>query len=53
MRSITIEELEKINSADILIVDIRPREQFIRGTFPGAVNIPAEELEDKTVYPEN
>ena len=52
MRSITIEELEKINSADILIVDIRPREQFIRGTFPGAVNIPAEELEDKTVYPE-
>ena len=52
MRSITIEELERINSADILIVDIRPREQFIRGTFPGAVNIPAEELEDKTVYPE-
>lgn len=37
MKEITVEELEKIESDQSIIVDIRPNEQFLRGTFPGAV----------------
>ena len=58
MRSITIEELEKTDCFKHCIVDIRPEEQYQRGTFPGAVNIPMEQFEkrmaeipkEKTVY---
>ncbi|MDD7739626.1 MAG: ATP-binding protein [Lachnospiraceae bacterium] len=58
MRSITIEELEKTDCFKRCIVDIRPEEQYQRGTFPGAVNIPMEQFEkrmaeipkEKTVY---
>lgn len=58
MKSVTIEELEKINQTKCCIVDLRPEEQYRRGTFPGAVNIPMEEFEErkaeipgeKTVY---
>lgn len=42
MRTITIEELEQINGEECCIVDIRSKEQYDRGTFPGAVNIPAD-----------
>lgn len=49
---------EKINTESIIIVDIRPQEQYARGTFSGAVNIPMENFEDekgcldkeKTIY---
>lgn len=58
MRAITIEELERINPSACYIVDIRPEDQYVRGTFPGAVNIPMEQLnerkmelsKEKTVY---
>ena len=45
MWEITVEELEKIESNQRIVVDIRPNEQFQRGTFPGAVNIPMDEEE--------
>lgn len=47
MKEITVEELEKIESDQSIIVDIRPNEQFLRGTFPGAVNIPMDEWAEK------
>ena len=47
MDSITIEELEKLNPAKITIVDIRPRDHYVRGTFPGAINIPSENFSDE------
>ena len=47
MRSITVEELEERNLEQALIIDIRPRDQFMRGTFPGAVNIPLEDFEER------
>lgn len=58
MKSITIEELEQKNTSDAVIVDIRPAEEFARGSLEHAVNIPMAdfrdrmgELEkDKTVY---
>ena len=58
MWEITVEELENIESNQRIVVDIRPNEQFQRGTFPGAVNIPMDEWEahkkeldvTKTIY---
>ncbi|MCI7812687.1 MAG: ATPase [Robinsoniella sp.] len=47
MKSVTIEELEALQQEKITVVDIRPKEQYVRGTFPGAVSIPAEEFQEK------
>ena len=46
MKTITIEELEQIHDKNCCVIDIRPAEQYSRGTFPGAVNIPADQLEE-------
>lgn len=46
MKSITIESLERADKDKILVVDIRPEDQYQRGTFPGAVNLPMAEFED-------
>ncbi len=45
MKMITIEELEALKDAEKTIVDIRPQDQYMRGTFPGAVSLPASRLE--------
>lgn len=47
MKSITVEELEKISAEHRTVVDIRKTEDFAGGTIPGAVNIPAEEFRDR------
>lgn len=47
MKTITVEELEKIEWNQSMVVDIRPNDQYQRGTFPGAVNIPMAELEER------
>lgn len=47
MKTITIEELEALKNAEKTIVDIRPQDQYMRGTFPGAVSLPASRLEEK------
>lgn len=46
MRTVILEELEKMDPSGIRIVDIRPREEFLRGTIEQAVNLPMEESED-------
>ena len=47
MKSITIESLERADKDKILVVDIRPEDQYQRGTFPEAVNLPMAEFEDR------
>ena len=47
MKSITIESLERADKDKVLVVDIRPEDQYQRGTFPGAVNLPMAEFEDR------
>ena len=47
MKTITIEELEALKEAEKTIVDIRPQDQYMRGTFPGAVSLPAFRLEEQ------
>ncbi len=47
MKTITIEELEALKDAEKTIVDIRPQDQNMRGTFPGAVSLPASRLEEQ------
>jgi tRNA(Ile)-lysidine synthase TilS/MesJ/rhodanese-related sulfurtransferase len=46
MNSITIEELEQMDTSGSTIVDIRSREDFKNGSLPGAVNIPRQEFEE-------
>lgn len=58
MNTIVVEELEKLDRAEIAIVDIRSEEEFKRGTIDGAINLPIEEIparmdeleKDKTIY---
>ena len=47
MKTITIEELEALKDAEKTIVDIRPQDPYMRGTFPGAVSLPASRLEEQ------
>ena len=47
MKSITIESLERTDKDKVLVVDIRPEDQYQRGTFPGAVNLPMAEFENR------
>ena len=47
MKTITIEELEALKDAEKTIVDIRPQDQYMRGTFPGAESLPASRLEEQ------
>lgn len=58
MKSITIEELEQLDEAQITVVDVRSADDFRRGTIAHAVNIPLAEFKsrmkeiepDKPVY---
>jgi hypothetical protein len=48
---VNIEQLkEKVDAGDVVIVDVRSKEEFAEGHVPGAVSIPWEEMEDR--YPE-
>ncbi len=49
MRTITIEELERMPGENRIVVDIRTEEMFRKGTYPGAVCIPqlAPELREE------
>lgn len=44
MNSITIEQLEQLAANRITVVDIRKEEDYKRGSFEGAVNLPSEEF---------
>ena len=46
MTSITIQELETLNPAEITIIDIRKPEDYTRNTIPHAINIPIENFQN-------
>ncbi len=37
----------KVKSGEILLLDVRPEEEYLAGHFPGATSLPIEELEKK------
>jgi len=41
------ELLHRARSGDVVVLDVRPREEYQAGHIPGAVSIPVEELADK------
>lgn len=47
MKSITVNEIEELDSKTITIVDIRNREDYERNSIPNAVNIPIEQFQEK------
>jgi len=44
-KNISAEEIKKEKSNEPLIIDVRTEEEFEYGAFPGAINIPLDELE--------
>lgn len=46
MTSLTIQELETLNPAEITIIDIRKPEDYTRNTIPHAINIPIENFQN-------
>lgn len=42
MNQVTIEELEQLKDRKIVILDVRKEEDYNRGTFEGAINLPIE-----------
>ncbi|GGA42807.1 ArsR/SmtB family transcription factor [Psychrobacillus lasiicapitis] len=52
---VTLEELnERMEKGEILLLDVRPKEEYENAHIPGAVSIPMEELKEKlTSLPSN
>lgn len=46
MKAITIEELEKLNTNEITVIDVRQEKDFQMGTFNHAMNVPIANLEN-------
>lgn len=44
MKSITVQEIEKLDPAEIMIVDVRKEEDYRKHTMPYAKNIPPDEV---------
>ena len=47
MKTITIGELEKLNSSKITIIDVRKFEDYKRGSIENSINIPISEFNQK------
>ncbi|WP_117170493.1 ArsR/SmtB family transcription factor [Paraliobacillus sediminis] len=48
LEGVTLTELKnKMDKGEILLLDVRPTEEYIELHIPGAISIPVEELEDK------
>jgi len=48
LEGISVEELlDRLRTDSVTLLDVRPREEFELGHLPGAINIPAEELEGR------
>ncbi|WP_407653423.1 ArsR/SmtB family transcription factor [Brevibacillus ruminantium] len=46
MEPVALEELmERMEKGEVLLVDVRPREEYEIGHIPGAISVPVEELE--------
>jgi len=38
---------DKLNKDEVILIDVRPKEEFLTGHIPGAVSIPLKELKEK------
>lgn len=48
LEGITLSELkDRMDKGEVLLLDVRPREEYEKSHIPGAVSIPIEELEEK------
>jgi rhodanese-related sulfurtransferase/predicted transcriptional regulator len=48
LEGITLSELkDRMDKGEVLLLDVRPKEEYEKAHIPGAVSIPIEELEDK------
>lgn len=48
MKTISKDELwSRVQSNDVIVIDVRPEEEFINGHIPGAISIPLAELKDR------
>ncbi|HEY7719533.1 MAG TPA: metalloregulator ArsR/SmtB family transcription factor [Pedococcus sp.] len=43
----TAELLRRLGARDVVVLDVRPRDEYAAGHLPGAVNIPLEELAER------
>ncbi len=39
--------LERAKTAQVIVLDVRPREEYLAGHIPGAISIPVDELESR------
>jgi NADPH-dependent 2,4-dienoyl-CoA reductase/sulfur reductase-like enzyme/rhodanese-related sulfurtransferase len=46
-KNASIDEIKKEDSNEPLIIDVRTEEEFSYGAYPGAINIPLDELDDR------
>ncbi|SDE15098.1 Rhodanese-related sulfurtransferase [Paenibacillus sp. UNCCL117] len=47
MEPIALEELlERMEKGEVLLLDVRPEEEYLAGHIPGAISVPIEELEE-------
>ena len=47
MNTITVEELMKLNPETVTILDVRPEDEYRRGTFEGAVSMPMKAIPER------
>lgn len=43
------ELLRRVRSGEVVVLDVRPRHEYVSGHIPGAVSVPVEELERRLV----
>jgi rhodanese-related sulfurtransferase/DNA-binding transcriptional ArsR family regulator len=55
MNGLTLPELKKrMDNGEVLLLDVRPKEEYDEAHIPGAISVPIEELEEKLVsFPSN
>ncbi len=49
MREITLEDIQKMDPSDYLMIDMRPEDYFLQGSYPGAVSAPDMDLEEANI----
>ncbi|PTK67920.1 rhodanese-like domain-containing protein [Staphylococcus borealis] len=47
--SVFVHYLSPVENGELLLLDVRPTEEYESGYFPGAISMPIEELEDNVL----